>query len=68
MNATQNTSKVSFYVDRKGKRTHALLPIKEYERLIEDQYDFEVSESRKHEEPVSFEEAKARIRSRRVSN
>ncbi len=33
--------------------------------LTEDEYDNLVADSREHEEPVSFEEVKARIRSRR---
>jgi hypothetical protein len=60
-------SKVSFMVDRRGKRTHALLPIKEYERLIEDQYDNAVADSRENEGTISLEEAKSRIRARRLS-
>ena len=60
-------SQVSFLVDRKGKKTHAVLPIKDYERLVEDQYDNAVADSRIHEATTSFDEAKARIRARRNS-
>ena len=61
------SSNVSFLVDHKGKKTHAVLPIKEYERLVEDQFDNAVADSRINEVTTSFDEAKARIRARRIS-
>jgi len=58
---------ISFVFDRRGKRTHALLPIKEYERLLEDQYDNAVADSREKDGSITNEEFKKRVRSRRVS-
>jgi len=58
-------SRVSYVVNRRGKRTHAILPIKEYEELIEDLHDMAVIASRKNEGSISLEEAKSRIRARR---
>src|SRR3989339_771847 len=57
MTTETSVSKVTFLVNRRGRRTHALLPIKEYERLIEDQHDIAISESRKGEIPVDYEMA-----------
>jgi len=54
-------SRVSFVVNRRGKRTHAILPIKEYEELIEDLHDMAVIASRKNEGTISLDEMKKRL-------
>lgn len=61
------TSQVSFLVDRKGRKTHAVLPIKDYERLVEDEYDNKIADSRENEGAISLEEFKNRVRASRVS-
>ena len=66
MTTETSAPQVSFLVNRRGKRTHALLPIKEYERLVEDQHDIAISEARKDEIPLDYEQVKARIRANRV--
>ncbi len=50
-------SKVKFIIDRKGKRTHAVLPIKEFEELLEDLHDLMLGRSRMNGEDVPMEEA-----------
>jgi len=55
-------NKVQFLFDRKDKRTHAVLPIYEYEGLIEDLYDNAVADSREDEGTISLEELKKRLR------
>jgi PHD/YefM family antitoxin component YafN of YafNO toxin-antitoxin module len=39
----------SFVVDENGKRTAVMLPIEEYERLLEDLEDLAVIAQRRHE-------------------
>lgn len=60
------TRKVKFLVDRRGKKTHALLPIEEYQRLIEGNYDNEVADSRENDGTISLKEFKEH--SGRLSN
>ena len=60
-------SSVSFVVDRRGKKTHALLPIREYERLMENEYDNTVADSRENDGTISLEEFKKRVRAQRIS-
>ena len=52
-----------FIVDDKGKRTAVVLPIKEYERLLEDLHDLQIIAARRDEPTVSLEELKAGLRS-----
>ena len=59
---------VSFVVDRRGRKTHALLPIKEYERLTEDDYDNQIADLREKDGSISSEEFKKHVRNRRVSH
>ena len=59
-------SAISFLVDRKGRKTHAVLPIGEYERMVENEYDNAVADSRKNDGTVSLEEFKKRIGRRQI--
>ncbi|MDI6761136.1 MAG: hypothetical protein QMD05_09950 [Candidatus Brocadiaceae bacterium] len=54
--------KEQFLVDRKGKRTAVVLPIKDYERLLEDLHDLSVVAERRHEPTISLEELKLRLK------
>ncbi len=65
-NATTKT-KVKFLIDQRGKKTHALIPIEEYERFIEDRYDNMIADSREDEETFELEELKVKLRSADVS-
>jgi hypothetical protein len=56
--------KVRFFTDGKGRRTHAVLPIKEYEELLEDIHDSAVAESRESDKPISLEQFKKRLRAK----
>ena len=55
-------NRVKFLIDRKGKRTHAVLPIKQYEELLEDLYDNAVADSREGESKISFDELAKRMK------
>jgi len=53
---------VQYVVDTKGKKTGVILPLKRYQRLMEDLHDLAVVAERRDEEPVSLEEMKRRLR------
>ncbi len=51
-----------FVVDSKGKKTGVILPLKRYQRLLEDLHDLAVVAERRAEAPISFEEMKRRLK------
>jgi len=61
-NAAQPRPLQQFVVDRDGKRQAVIVPLKEYERLMEDLHDLAVVAERRDEEPISLEEMKRRLR------
>jgi len=50
-----------FVVDQEGRRQAVIIPLKEYQRLLEDLHDFAVVAERRDEEPISLEEMKRRL-------
>ena len=50
-----------FLVDRNGKKTAVVLPVKDYERLLEDLHDLSIVAERRHEPTISFDELKRRL-------
>ncbi len=52
---------LKFIVNDKGKKTAAVLPIKEYLQLIEDLHDLAVVAERREEPDLSHEGLKARV-------
>ena len=57
-------SKKRFIVDEKGKRQAIVLPIKEYEELLEDMADLAVMVDRADEPTESLEVVKKRLEKR----
>lgn len=53
-----------FIVDARGHRSAVILPIREYERLLEDLHDLAVVAERKREVPVDLAELKRRLKRR----
>ncbi|MEW5946570.1 MAG: type II toxin-antitoxin system Phd/YefM family antitoxin [bacterium] len=51
-------SKTQYIVDEKGGKTSTIIPIKEYEELLEDIHDLAVIAERRDETTVSFEKVK----------
>jgi len=51
-----------FLTDRDGEKVAAVIPIKEYEALLEDLHDLAVLAERRDEARVSFEEVKRRLK------
>ena len=50
-----------YIVNSEGKRTAVILPIEQYERLLEDLHDLAVIAERQKETPISMEEMKRRL-------
>lgn len=56
------TLREQYVVDSKGEKTAVILPVKQYERLLEDLHDLAVVAERREEEPISLEEMKRRLK------
>ena len=50
-----------FVVDREGNRQAVIVPLEEYERLMEDLHDLAIVAERRDEETISLEEMKRRL-------
>jgi hypothetical protein len=50
-----------FIVDTEGHRTAVILPLKEYEQLLEDLHDLAIIAERREEEPISLADMKQRL-------
>ena len=50
-----------FLTNQKGKKVAAVIPIKEYEELMEDLEDLAIIASRRDDETITFEELKKEL-------
>jgi len=55
-------SQEQYIVDEKGQKTGVIVPIKEYEELLEDVHDLAAIAERRDEPVISFEEVKERLK------
>ena len=53
--------KAQYLVDESGQKTAVVLPVEEYEDLMEDIHDLAVIAERKDESTTSFNELKKRL-------
>lgn len=51
-----------FIIDEAGKKTAVILPLEDYEELLEDIHDLTIIAERKDEPTISFEELKRRLK------
>ena len=51
-----------FIVNRDGKKTAVVMPLRDYRRLLEDLHDLSVVAERREEPSVPFEEVMRRLR------
>lgn len=51
-----------YVVDDKGRKTAVVIPMKEYEQLLEDMHDLAVIAERKDEETISLSSLKKRLK------
>jgi hypothetical protein len=56
------TTQREFIVDDSGRTKAVILPIREYERLLEDLHDLATIEERKDETSIPWEDVKARLK------
>jgi hypothetical protein len=50
-----------YIVDKEGQKTEIVLPLDEYEELLEDIHDLAVIAERKNEPTISLEELKKKL-------
>lgn len=55
-------SQEQYVINKHGKKTAVILPIEEYEELLEDLHDLAIIAERRGEPTVSFEELKRRLK------
>ena len=53
--------KAQYLIDESGQKTAVVLPVDEYEELLEDIHDLAVIAERKDESTTSFNELKKRL-------
>lgn len=51
-----------YIIDKKGQKTAVVLPVKEYEELLEDLHDLAIIAERKDEPTISFAELKKKLK------
>ncbi len=51
-----------YIVDEKGRKTAVILPVEEYEELLEDLHDLAIIAERRNEPTIPFEELKKRLK------
>ena len=51
-----------YITDQKGNKNAIILPIEEYNELIEDIHDLAVIAERKNQETISFDDIKKRLK------
>ncbi len=56
------TLEPEYIVDAKGRKTKVILPVDEYERLLEDLYDLRTAANVKDEESIPWEEVKQELK------
>ena len=60
--ATRRKLREQYIVDKTGKKTAVVLPIDEYEELIEDIHDLAIIAERRDESTISIKELKRRLK------
>ena len=53
-------------VDEKGQKTAVIIPVEEYEELLEDIHDLAIIAERRDEPIITFEELKAKLGGRKL--
>jgi len=54
--------KEQYIVDQNGQKTAVVIPLQEYEELLEDLHDLAIIAERRDEPTISFEELKKRLK------
>lgn len=59
-------STVKYVVDSSGRRIAVIIPIEEYNEILEDLHDLAIIAERRNEPTVSFEEVRKRLKKRGI--
>lgn len=51
-----------YVIDEKGKKTAVIIPVEEYEELLEDIHDLAIIAERRDEPTMTFEELKKKLK------
>lgn len=51
-----------YIVDEKGRKTAVIIPVEEYEELLEDIHDLAIIAERRDEPTITFEELKEKLK------
>jgi PHD/YefM family antitoxin component YafN of YafNO toxin-antitoxin module len=51
-----------YIVDESGRKTAVVIPVEEYEELLEDLHDLAIIAERKNETTINFDELKKRLK------
>lgn len=51
-----------YVIDSKGKKTAVIVPLRDYQQLLEDLHDLAVVAERRDEQSISFEELQRRVK------
>ena len=62
MPSPAKTNRQQYVVDSKGKKMGVILPLAEYEQMLEDLHDLAVVAERRKEKPVRMEQVKRRLK------
>ncbi|NMB63977.1 MAG: type II toxin-antitoxin system Phd/YefM family antitoxin [Spirochaetes bacterium] len=54
--------KHQYIIDTKGKKNAVILPLDEYEKLLEDLHDLRIIAERKNEKNIDFDKIKSRLK------
>ena len=54
----------NYIIDKKGKKTAVIVPLEEYDELMEDIHDLAVVAERREESDLTFSELKKKLRER----
>ena len=57
-----DAERIQYIVDEKGERTAVILPVEEYQEILEDLHDLAVIADRREEPTVAFEELKSKLK------
>jgi PHD/YefM family antitoxin component YafN of YafNO toxin-antitoxin module len=58
---TMESAQAQYITSSNGRKKAVILPIREYQRLLEDLHDLTVVAERREEYPISLEEMKNRL-------
>ncbi len=51
-----------YVIDEKGRKTAVIIPVEEYEELLEDIHDLAIIAERRDEPTITFEELKKKLK------